>query len=88
MGILIAILISLSIMIACAVPGVRQQLRERKAGRDRALSENQQCTRCAYNLRGLPEATTRCPECGTDIIKPGGTPRRTRLHAPSVGQKL
>jgi hypothetical protein len=23
------------------------------------------CSRCDYDLRGLPDATTECPECGT-----------------------
>jgi len=25
------------------------------------------CASCGYNLRGLPETTTKCPECGTAI---------------------
>ena len=27
------------------------------------------CNRCDYDLRGLPESTTACPECGATITR-------------------
>jgi hypothetical protein len=40
-----------------------------------------QCAKCRYDLRGLVEATPRCPECGTPLPVACGD------HPPPCGER-
>lgn len=68
MGIAIIILIDVVILILCITPAAREKLREHKRATAQARAKKQQCTRCAYSLKGLPKAATTCPECGEPIL--------------------
>ena len=48
----------------------------------RLVRTHKRCKGCGYDLRGLPDSQTVCPECGVRFV---GTPRRRCLHC---GQDL
>lgn len=66
-------LISIASGLVCAVLGMR----------GRPVGGHPHCRKCGYDLFGLPEVTTRCPECGVSLAAPQsrrtGALRRNRL---------
>ncbi|HEY7115007.1 MAG TPA: hypothetical protein VH475_00385 [Tepidisphaeraceae bacterium] len=40
------------------------------AWRGRLIDDHPLCRKCGFDLFGLPEASTNCPECGRDITRP------------------
>lgn len=52
-------LVAIGIVVVLRVRNARREA-YREAGHDRCL--------CGYSLRGLPPATSRCPECGRDPL--------------------
>lgn len=50
--------------------------------RGRRLNDHPVCRKCRFNLFGLPEATTRCPECGRDITSPRAVRVGVRKRRP------
>jgi hypothetical protein len=57
--------------------------------RGRRVDDDPHCRKCGFNLRGRPEDSTRCAECGADITRKratriGGRQRRGKLLAFGV----
>ena len=51
--------------------------------RGRQLGDHPHCRRCRYDLHGQPDASTVCPECGSDLAAPRAI--TTGLRQRSVG---
>lgn len=43
------------------------------------------CQACKYSLTGLPEVTTRCPECGGEFAGKARARRRIRAWMAALG---
>src|SRR3954447_1099353 len=41
--------------------------------RGRVVGSQPVCRKCGFNLFGLPDTSTNCPECGSDLRKPNAT---------------
>lgn len=56
--------------------------------RGRRVGEHPTCRRCGFDLRGLPGAAERCPECGAGLAKKNAIARgrrRRRIWAAALG---
>lgn len=43
--------------------------------RGRVVGSQPVCRKCGFDLTGLPETSTNCPECGSDLRRPNATRR-------------
>ena len=52
----------------------------------RMAGDHPQCTRCGYDVFGLPDTSRRCPECGASLDEPGAVVmgRRVRRTGAAV----
>lgn len=60
--------------------------------RGRQVDEHPYCRKCGFDLHGRPADSTRCPECGADLLRPratrAGRRRRRRGLAWAAGLVL
>src|SRR4051794_38688488 len=77
----------LSLLVLCASAAVFTGLRGRR------IDDHPLCRRCGFDLTGRPDTSTRCSECGADLIhknsvRVGHRRRRAILIASGIALLL